>query len=451
MSSGEHQSPVLTEEAVDHAFADLGTFDVVVLAVSGGPDSTALMHLVAEWKRRRGAHVPDIRVATVDHGLRAGSAEEAEVVARAASALGFAHHVLRLTERPTGEFSQSWARDRRYQALIDLAQSLGGRRIAIVTAHTRDDQAETMLMRLGRGSGVEGLGAMRPVRRVGEGVWLVRPLLDVSKDALRAWLEGRAIGWIEDPSNAVGRFERVRLRARRAVRDELGLGDDKLALSAMRLRRANAALDAALSRAIGEAGPALVLSPLGFADVDRDWLLQLDEELRIRLMIRLIASTGGQVDPVPLGSLEARLDTFVGAGAGQGGFTLAGAQIDPRGARVLVCREPGDNRVPMPTMALSGSGTVMWDNRFILTSVGFHNGGGAGLTVGPLLPVGLAELETRGWQRPARCPAQALWSQPALRALNVVRWAPTLDFGPAQGEPCPYRVAFDWSRLDGER
>jgi len=279
----------------------------------------------------------------------------------------------------------------------------------------------------------------------------VRPLLDVSKDALRAWLEGRAIGWIEDPSNAVGRFERVRLRARRAVRDELGLGDDKLALSAMRLRRANAALDAALSRAIGEAGPALVLSPLGFADVDRDWLLQLDEELRIRLMIRLIASTGGQVDPVPLGSLEARLDTFVGAGAGQGGFTLAGAQIDPRGARVLVCREPGDNRVPMPTMALSGSGTVMWDNRFILTSVGFHNGGGAGLTVGPLLPVGLAELETRGWQRPARCPAQALWSQPALRALNVVRWAPTLDFGPAQGEPCPYRVAFDWSRLDGER
>lgn len=457
MSSGEHQSRVLTEEAMDEAFADLASFDLLFVAVSGGPDSTALMHLVARWVQRRSSRTPDVRVVTIDHRLRPSSSDEARQIAFDATRLGFVHITSfhdpqRHGPSPGGAFSQAWARDLRYRLLREVAcERAEGRRAAIVTAHTLDDQAETVLMRLARGSGIDGLGAIRPLRQIEDALWLARPLLGVPKADLKAWLKAHNIAWIEDPSNESHRFERVRLRAGKEARAALGLDDDKLALSAKRARRANAALDAALLRAIGQAGSALVLSPLGLADADRDWLLQLDEELRVRLVMRLIASAGGQGDPVPLGSLEGLLERFSNAGMGKGGFTLAGAQVDPRGARVLIYREPSDARVPLPDVVLSGSGTVMWDNRFTLTSVGFQKDTCAGLTVGPLLPEGVAELEARGWQRPAGCPAQVLWSQPAVRALNVVRWAPTLDFTAMPGEAARFHVVFDWSRLGRDR
>lgn len=437
----------------------LKNYDVALLAVSGGGDSTALMHLALTWQHEQATPQPVFVVATVDHGLRPGSAEEAAVVARAAEAAGFQHHILTIADKPDGEFSQAWARGARYRALTGLARSLDARRIAIVTAHTCDDQAETVLMRLARGSGIDGLGGMRPVTTIANygdrQIDLVRPLLNVPRAALASMLRSQKLDWIEDPSNELERFERVRIRGARAARDALGLDDEKLALTAKRAQRASAALESVLLREVRTAGRLLELSPLGYADADVRWLLQFDEELRLRLFARLIASVGGQDGPVPLGSLEDRLEAWQAGSETGRGFTLHGGLVETRNNRVLVMREPPDARtsrellpVRLGALPLTGHTETRWDNRFILTC---PDRIGGGVTVGPLGADGVAELERSGWSRPPRVPIPVLRGQPAIRALNSVLWAPTIDYRRAGEAACPIVIAFDWSTFGNDR
>ena len=212
----------------------------VALAVSGGSDSTALMVLFADWLRQRGADPAAHTVLTVDHRLRPKSAAEAEAVAGLAAKLGFPHATL-VWEGPKPQTGlQAAAREARYRLMGEHLRAHG---IAtLLTAHTRDDQAETLLMRLARGSGLDGLAGIAPSARMGP-LLVLRPLLDIPKARLRATLEARGIPWIEDPSNQSPAFERTRLRAAGDALAALGLTSDMLALSARRLQRARAALD----------------------------------------------------------------------------------------------------------------------------------------------------------------------------------------------------------------
>ena len=206
--SQDENSPISVQDA-KRLFAEWKVAPALLLAVSGGPDSVALMWLMARWRRSLGRG-PRLIAATVDHGLRAEAAREARVVKRLARELDLPHRTLRWTgEKPTTGVPAA-ARDARYRLLAQAAKAAGASHI--VTAHTRDDQAETLLMRLLRGSGVAGLGAMERLS-LRHGVVLARPLLNIPKTRLIATLNKAKIAYAEDPTNRDRAYTRPRLRA----------------------------------------------------------------------------------------------------------------------------------------------------------------------------------------------------------------------------------------------
>jgi len=189
--------------------APLGPFEApprLAVAVSGGRDSLALALLTADWCRSTGGEVVGL---TVDHRLRTGSGGEARQVGRWLAAAGIAHHVLvRRGELAAGS-PQAAARAARYALLGDWCRRQGV--LHLLIAHQQEDQAETLLLRLGRGSGLEGLAAMPAVvERVG--LRLLRPLLAVPRRRLEATLAARGQPWIDDPSNEDPAYARTALR-----------------------------------------------------------------------------------------------------------------------------------------------------------------------------------------------------------------------------------------------
>lgn len=196
---------------------------VFLVGLSGGGDSTALMEIATAWAARKGAG-SGVRVSAciVDHGLRAGSAGTAQAVARYWLARGAVVQVRRWEQgaasgAPT---SQAAARAARHALLADAARTSGAG--AILLAHTADDQAETLAMRLVRTTGPDGLAGMAqlsqsPADPLPGAALVARPLLDVRRLALRDWLVAKGLDWIEDPANREHRFTRVAVRSRLAA------------------------------------------------------------------------------------------------------------------------------------------------------------------------------------------------------------------------------------------
>ncbi len=341
----------------DARFAALLDYRALVIAVSGGPDSLALMHLIAQWRKRHESDAPGVLVATVDHGLRAESRAEAEAVAFAAAQLGLPHTILTWQgEKPTTGI-QDAARSARYRLLIERAAAMNAIPAAIVTAHTEDDQAETVLMRLARGSGVEGLAAMRPRRVLARDIVLERPLLDISKARLAATCHALRLNAVDDPSNSDPRFERVRWRAAMPGLDALGLNARSLALSAQRLARANEALDQATS----DATAAIVECNGGaYARLEGKSFAALPHEIRVRLLGRLLTAYGGMAAPAELSQIEGlalRLSSVR-----QTKETLGGTLIRACEKQIRVFREAG--RGLSQVLEIRAGDNVIWDRRF---------------------------------------------------------------------------------------
>src|SRR5476651_748507 len=237
MPDDDH-SPISVQDA-KRLFADLKTAPALVLAVSGGPDSIALMWLAARWRRAL-RHGPQLIAVTVDHGLRIEAAREARDVKRLAKTLDLPHRTLRWTGPKPKTGLPAAARAARYALLAQAARASGATHI--LTAHTRDDQAETLLMRMLRGSGIAGLAAMaRQSER--DGVLLARPLLHVAKSQLVATLEKARIGFADDPTNRDLNFTRPRIRSVMPVLAAEGGDARNLARLASRLARANQAVE----------------------------------------------------------------------------------------------------------------------------------------------------------------------------------------------------------------
>jgi tRNA(Ile)-lysidine synthase len=326
-------------------FADLADHPVLILAVSGGPDSTALLVLAARWRkaRRRG---PKLIAVTVDHGLRAEARREALAVKRLARSLGVAHRTLRWSGAKPSTGLQEAARQARYRLLAKAASDAGAQQV--LTAHTLDDQAETVLIRLTRGSGIGGLAAMaRDSVLPGDGeIRLVRPVLDIPKARLIATLRKAGIAYADDPTNRDPRFTRPRLRAAMPALEREGLKAERLVLLARRARRADAALEAVVNDAVAKfaplpwrAGAPIELAAAPFA--------KLPGELALRLLGRAIASAGNE-GPVELGKLEA-LCAALAASPNTARFrrTLAGAVVTCSGGRLVVERAPARRGRPM--------------------------------------------------------------------------------------------------------
>ena len=337
MRDDEHSA--ITASQAKSLFADLKSAPAIVLAVSGGPDSIALMWLAARWRRTL-SRGPRLIAVTVDHGLRVEAAREARDVKRLASRLDLPHRTLRWRGAKPKTGVPAAARAARYRLLAEMARANGATHI--LTAHTRDDQAETLLMRMLRGSGIAGLAAMaRQSERAG--VWLARPLLDVPKSQLVATLNKAKIAFADDPTNRDTSYTRPRLRALMPKLAEEGGDVRNLVRLAARLARANAALEVL----VDGAERYLALSDRDDAarfGFDAQAFAGLPEEIRLRLLMRAIDRTGHE-GPAELGKAEAllsALDRAVAEGKGRLKQTLAGAAISLAGGRIHV--EPAPPR-----------------------------------------------------------------------------------------------------------
>jgi tRNA(Ile)-lysidine synthase len=347
--SDDDNSPISAREA-RRLFAGLRDAPALVLAVSGGPDSVALMWLAARWQRSL-ARGPRLTVVTVDHGLRPEAAREAREVKRLAAALGLPHRTLRWRGEKPKTGLPAAAREARYRLLAQAARAAGASHV--LTAHTRDDQAETLLMRLFRGSGLAGLSAMAAFAER-DGIVLARPLLDVPKAQLIATLRRAKIGFAEDPTNRDTAFTRPRLRALLPLLAAEGGDARNLARLAARLARANAAVEVLADGAerflrLRDRGDA---PQAGARSFEAAAFAALPEEVRLRLLLRAINALGHE-GPAELGKVETLMSVLDRAIAGPGAAandrpvlkqTLAGALISLAGGRIQIAPAPARRR-----------------------------------------------------------------------------------------------------------
>jgi tRNA(Ile)-lysidine synthase len=383
-------SPPVADDELDGLFAPLAGERALAVAVSGGPDSTALLHLLDRWSRRRGG--PALHVLTVDHGLRPGSADDARFVAALAAALSrpFAALAWRHPDGPPAGDLQAVARATRYRLLATAARERGCAAVAL--GHTRDDKAETFLIRLARGSGLQGLAAM-PAERRFDGIRFVRPLLPVPRARLEATLAAAGTGWRVDPSNDdATRFLRARVRAAMPVLAGLGITAARLAETADRLALADAMID---GLAAGFAADHLV-DHGGVVSIDRAALAAAPPELALRVVSAACGLVRPAEHPPRAGSL---LRAIAGAGDPAGRRNTAGGLVfHPRRDRLWIHAEAG--RAGFPLLRIAAAGSFLWDGRF-------------GIELAAPPPAPLLIRAATGAERRADLPAAAAASLPA--------------------------------------
>lgn len=335
-------------------FAGVAEAKTIALAVSGGADSLALMLLAGRWAGLRD-DPPRLIVYSVNHGLRLDAGAEVAMVLEAAAGLGLdARGLVWQGEKPrTGV--QEAARAARY-ALFGAAMAEDGADI-LLTAHHRQDQAETILMRLAHGSGLEGLRGMSRLSRV-EGVPLYRPLLDIEPEALRAVVAEAGLTPVEDPSNNDPYYERVRWRRILPQLAELGLDSATLCLFGQRMADADTAIARVAEACFSEM---VSLDGFGSARIASGPFAGLGNAIATRLLGRVLRIVGGRQKPRALGQVE-KLQAELAAGGPARTATLLGCVIRRRDDAILVAREPG-RRLP-DALKLPAGGGLVWDGRF---------------------------------------------------------------------------------------
>ena len=331
----------------------------LALGVSGGGDSMAMLTLAHNWTRRWGVA---LHVVTVDHGLRPEAAGEADLVRATCAELGHPHTVLQWRWDGRGNLMDAARRGR----LAVIGDWIGPGQ-PLLQAHTRDDVAETFLMRLARGSGVDGLAAMAPVRDVarpdGTRFTVVRPCLGMGRDELHHYLRTLRGTWVEDPSNEDDSFERARIRKLLATLGAAGLDARTLAATAGRMARAGEALRLRAAEAWDLCGQQDRVS--GALTLDRDRFAGLDRETQMRLLAGALQFISCAEYRPRAAALEALLDRLLAGGAG----TLLGCEARCEPARITVFRELAAMAGPAPAAQ-----TPVWDGRWRITPPDGHRG-----------------------------------------------------------------------------
>ena len=389
---------------------DLSSRRTIVVAVSGGSDSTALLLLTREW-RDRAAPQTRILAATVDHRLRPESSAEAAAVAALCAGLDIEHLTLPWTGRKPATGLQAAAREARLGLLAGAAKAAGTD--IVLTGHTFDDQAETVAMRAGRGPGI-GLAGMAPATLVDGSVWIVRPLLWTTRQALRDVLRIRGVGWIDDPSNENPAFERVRLRSRAP-----SVGQAEIAAAAG--ARSDLAGRAARLIDVYASSPSR-----GLVRLDDAFFDATDTEAAVHGLRALLAAIGGAEhlpDVERTGTVYRRARQPLRA-------TLSRTVVDARRAGVFLYRER--RNLPAPAEAADGA---IWDGRFrILVN------GPPGPVVGP---AGKAPALSGEAPAPSSLMRAALAAEPAIMDGEG---EPVL-LGETSSPVAATRLALPWSRF----
>lgn len=333
----------------------------IAVGCSGGPDSMALTAHLRDWAKR---HDVALTALIVDHGLREESGREAGQVAGWLSARGVAAEILRWTGARPDRNIQAEARRIRYALIADWC--LANQTPVLAVAHHLEDQAETFLLRLARGSGVYGLAAMPRAAELDNGgaifpIRLIRPVLDVPKTDLRAILAAEGWPWVEDPSNHDRSHARIRMRELMSVLSEEGLDPRRLAGTAARMRRARASLEASCDHFFETSA---TLDPLGFIDLDLAALRRAPDEIALRVLSSAVRGVAGRDYPVRLEKLEACIDSLM-SGAGGAVRTLGGCKLQAKRGLLSVFREVASVQEVSPALP-----SLIWDGRFRLTIAG---------------------------------------------------------------------------------
>lgn len=446
-----------------------GAGRLLVLAVSGGVDSMCLMHIAAELApRHEGTR---LEVVTVDHGLRPESAEEARFVAAEAAKLGLSHTTKVWAGDKPATGIQAAAREARYRLINEAREafSFHGNKV-VLAAHTKDDQAETVLMRLARGSGIDGLSGMSPFEFMSmpptdtefadaarKGVCprpamfpLARPFLDIPKSRLIATMRARGLPWREDPSNAEPAFERVRIRRLMSQLAECGIGAEAITRSARRIASARDVVVGATMRVLNDERLVRV-DPAGFVAIDRSvWGNDGHSgAVGVRVLAAAVRVVGAMQRPISLQALEDLADKLARgwtepglAGVG----TLGLCRVLRSADKVLVVREEG--RLPPSPLRLEPGDEGVFDRRFMcrLSRDAAHP-----YEVRSLGAEGLKILRDRN-ACPPEVPAQALrmfpafWTDTGLAAVPC--WTISAGFAPI-GADCWFLGSPSWMETIG--
>ncbi len=389
---------------------------VLGVAVSGGGDSVALLHLLNDYARSRGIA---LHAATVDHGLRPEAAREAAMVAAQCRALGVAHDTLRWTGWDHSGNLQNEARKARYRLLADWARGQGIDAVCI--GHTADDLAETFVMRLGRRAGVDGLSAM-PAVFDRHGMRWHRPLLNARRADLRAHLTRCGVTWVDDPSNEDDSFARVRIRKALAVLTDLGVDSAALADVSRHLADARTALDAQMFAA------ARAHAHVQCGAVAMDWqaLCDLPTETRRRLLTHTIAWINGATYAPRSSAVAEVLTALDDAGAA----TVQGCELRLKRDKLWIYRELQAVR------AVDAPVDELWDGRWRLEPCGDAPVPNTQTTIRALGAEGLrsfADWRHLGVPRGVLLASPAVWQGAELVAAPLVgrsqNWQAVLERG----------------------
>jgi tRNA(Ile)-lysidine synthase len=403
-------------EAIDPArlFARWSGEGALALAVSGGADSLALMLLAARWRDSGAA--PRLIVLSLDHGLRPEADAEVAMVGRIAATLGLPFQPLKADAPLPPSDIEAAARAMRYRLLGAAARAAGAS--VVMTAHHADDQAETVMLRLARGSGIYGLSAMG-AETERDGFTIARPLLGLRRADLAAMVAQAGFEPVADPHNEDARFARARMRALMPRLAAEGLDTPRLVATAARFRSAAFAIDTYVDRLFAAAA---IIDEAGGVRLDVAALTAEPEETRLRAVSRILRAVGGSAYPPRLGGLGALVAAMADDSVPLK-RTVAGVVVDRRKGFFRFQREAG--RDGLPERAVAGGFEGVWDGRFAVSIAGAPHDSR------------LVALGVEGRRAVASCVIEALplalAATPALLGPEGVIAAPLLGLSPPQG------------------
>lgn len=362
--------------ALMDAFEPFECVPHIAVGVSGGADSMALALLLANWAKRLGGSVTAL---IVDHGLRPESGTEARSASKVLATLEIENQILEWASDDVTSAIQSNARQARYALMEAWCKQASVLHLAV--AHHADDQAETVLMRIEKGSGPDGLSGVPQAREL-KHCRLLRPLLNVRKQALVRFLDDHGVSWFNDPSNDDPKYARTVIRTGIAV-DNVDV--DGVATSATRYARVRDVAETAAARWMARYAD---LKPSGYLVLNRTALMGSAEDTRLRVLSRAATVIGGKIYPPAISATE-RLLKSISDGRSA---TISGSLFTAKKDRVMVFREM--RNLPMAQPIIGNE--FLWDGRFSITSTRDSSNLKV-MAFGQLNPPDCSDLEVPNW------------------------------------------------------
>tara|TARA_B100001057_G_scaffold70408_1_gene64412 strand:+ start:43642 stop:44913 length:1272 start_codon:yes stop_codon:yes gene_type:complete len=339
----------ITDDQISNIFSPLINKKKIALAVSGGRDSNALMLLVSKWILIKILNI-EVHVLTINHKLRKESDNECLQVSKIAKSYGFKHKIITWSHKEIKTSIQEQAREARYKLMLNYLKKY--EIDVLLTGHTLDDQVETFIMRLSKGSGLDGLRSIQKDRVIDQ-ITLHRPLLGIKRSMTTKILECSNKEWIDDPYNDDLRFERIKIRKNLHYLENLNITHESINKSISRLTRSQEAIKNNVNKLFFNL---VEINNLGYLTIKRPQIDNIHEDFIIRILQRCLGIVSGG-KRVSLSSLETVYNDMIRTCKSK---TISGCIIKVLSDRYVVAREIRDFK----SMYLKSGDEITWDNRF---------------------------------------------------------------------------------------